>query len=100
MDVWVLCRLSVARAVLDDGDDDVADDAVAVVVFVGALSSPRFDSLPHAHAMPTSRRVPPQSPGTALDMATLAANPGPGSEPLRLWLKLLSALQYMDTVGM
>ncbi|CAN0048532.1 unnamed protein product, partial [Ectocarpus sp. 13 AM-2016] len=38
-----------------------------------------------------------QSPGTALDVATLAANPGPGSEPIRLWLKVLSALQYMDT---
>ncbi|CAN0262865.1 unnamed protein product, partial [Scytosiphon promiscuus] len=37
-----------------------------------------------------------QSPGTALDVATLAANPGPGSEPVRLWLEVLSALQYMD----
>lgn len=40
-----------------------------------------------------------QSPGTALDVATLTANPGPGSEPLKLWLKVLSELQYMDTVS-
>lgn len=40
-----------------------------------------------------------QSPGTALDVATLAANPGPGSEPLRLWLQVLSSMQYMDTVS-
>ncbi|CAM9929017.1 unnamed protein product, partial [Laminaria digitata] len=37
-----------------------------------------------------------QSPGTALDVATLTANPGPGSDPLRLWLKVLLDLQYMD----
>lgn len=40
-----------------------------------------------------------KSPGTALDVATLMANPGPGSEPLKLWLKVLSELQYMDTVS-
>lgn len=40
-----------------------------------------------------------QSPGTALDVATHARNPGPGDEPLWLWLKVLSALQYMDTVS-
>ncbi|CAM9192647.1 unnamed protein product [Ascophyllum nodosum] len=38
-----------------------------------------------------------QSPGTALDVATQATNPGPGSEPLKLWFKVLSDLQYMDT---
>lgn len=40
-----------------------------------------------------------QSPGTALDVATLKANPGPGSDPLRLWLEVLSDLQYMDVVS-
>ena len=48
--------------------------------------------------MLVGRMIDAQSPGTALDVATQATNPGPGSEPLKLWFKVLSDLQYMDTV--